>query len=171
MGPAVYQASRRVRKCGNVRSFRDSATRTAGGGLRWQDGTAAAALPERSCCAAHAALKRSPTSSFDWPASSLGQPVRSLLPRPSSPPHLSQSRLRQQPQGCCRARKAALRSLFGVLNPSQMLPWGTNGRGWVGGRGLHPSYIAWRQGTDTCLPSPPSQPSPSSLLLSLAGQI
>lgn len=91
-------------------------------------------------------------SSFDWPAPSLGQPVRSLLPRRSFP----QTRRRLRRHCCCRASKAALQSSFGGLNPSQMLPWGLKDEsGWVGGPGLHPSYTAWRQGADTCLPSSP----------------
>lgn len=79
-------------------------------------------------------------SSFDWPSLSLGQPVRSLLPRRSFP----RTGRRLHPHCCSGARKAALQSLFRGLNPSQMLPWGLKdegGWGW-GGRGLHPSYIA-----------------------------
>lgn len=88
--------SRRVRKCGNVQSFRDLATRAAGG-RGGGSGSAPEAPPpflegrffalpsgERPTLSNLGSPPTSPAS-FDWPASSLDKPVRSLLPRWSFP--------------------------------------------------------------------------------------
>lgn len=70
------------------------------------------------------------------------------FPRPASQKLVTKAELpetgrRLHPHCCCRARKAALQSLFCGLNPSQMLPWGLKDKGgWMGGRGLHPSLEA-----------------------------
>lgn len=80
-------------KCSKLQRFSDSGSRWQGRG-EWERTGGTAALPGRSFFTLPSGerptlsnLGSPPTSpaSFDWPASSLDEPVRSLLPRWSFP--------------------------------------------------------------------------------------